>query len=127
MKIIIITIAIVMTIVIAAGCSKGSGDGKDIAPPPPPPVEGTSCNGVNAAFTADVFPIIQSKCATNSGCHGDGSFNGPGALTTFTKIKNAADRIKSAVNAGRMPLGGSLTATELKKLNCWIDSGSPNN
>jgi hypothetical protein len=88
---------------------------------------GNTCEGINAQFAADVFPIIQTKCATGSGCHGAGSNNGPGALTGFTQVKNAAARIKNAVTSGRMPLNGSLTQTQIRQISCWVDSGTPEN
>jgi len=123
-----ITVSIILIVCIAFGCAKqsgdvpgGSGGGPQQSPPP------NSCDGVNAKFADDILPLIQTKCATGSGCHGSGSGNGPGALTSFNAIKNAASAIKSAVNSGRMPLNGSLTALQLKQINCWVDNGSPNN
>jgi hypothetical protein len=84
------------------------------------------CTGVNSSFAANVFPIIQTNC-TASGCHATGSTNGPGALTNYTQVKNAAVSIKAAVRSGLMPQGGSLTAAEIKIISCWVDSGAPNN
>ena len=113
--------------IIIIGCSKGGDQVNSSTPPPPssPPVS-SSCNGVDAKFS-QVSPIIQSKCATGSGCHGNGSTNGPGPLTNFDLIKNAASSIKSAVVSGRMPKGGSLSATDIKIISCWVDGGAVNN
>ncbi len=105
-----------------AACSKESTGNGNTANPPI-----DNCAGADAKFVADVNPIIQSSCATNSSCHGTGSFNGPGALTSFAQIKNAGTSIKSAVTSGRMPKGSSLTTTQIKTLTCWIGAGSPNN
>ena len=121
---IIIAILIILITAFAIGCVKESGD---VPGNPGPPNPNNTCDGVNAKFAADISPIIQTKCATSNGCHGNGSFNGPGPLTTFTQIQNAANSIKTAVNNGRMPLGGSLTTSELQKINCWVNSGAPNN
>jgi hypothetical protein len=101
------------------GCSKDSGQQENS--PPPPPVN--ICKDVNAKFAADILPLIQTKCATSSGCHADGSINGPGALTNFNQIKNAASNIKTAVVSGRMPLGGSLSSGQIRQISCWVDNG----
>ena len=85
-----------------------------------------SCDGVNASFAANVFPIIQANCAVPD-CHAAGSTNGPGPLTTYTEIKNAADHIKPAVVSRFMPKDGSLTTTQIKTISCWVDAGAPNN
>lgn len=83
------------------------------------------CTGVDARFSNDVLPIIQANC---QGCHGAGSTNGPGALTNYTEIRNAAVRIKNAVVSGYMPKdAGPLPAEEVRKIRCWVDSGTPNN
>lgn len=87
---------------------------------------GDTCTGINAAFAANVSPIIQTNCAV-SGCHNSGSTNGPGALTSYTQIKNAASAIKATVQAGTMPKGGSLSAGDKKIITCWVDAGAPNN
>jgi len=104
----------------AIACSKESGRPGDNQNPP----STTNCDGVNATFSADVFPLIQARCATGIGCHGAGSANGPGALTNFGQIKNAANNIKSAVVSGRMPKGGTLTADQIRQISCWVDNGS---
>jgi hypothetical protein len=80
----------------------------------------------NKAFAADISPIIQSTCAV-SGCHAAGSFNGPGALTSYTEIFNSRTAIRTAVASGRMPQGGSLSTGQKNSIICWIDGGAPNN
>ena len=123
MKQLVVVITIFIATLIMA-CSKGSGTVNSPAPPPPTPPS-SSCNGVSAKFS-HVSPIIQNSCATSSGCHGNGSTNGPGALTNFDQIKNAASSIKSAVVSGRMPKGGSLSAADIKTISCWVDGGAQN-
>lgn len=86
---------------------------------------GNDCASINARFATDVLPIIQANC---QGCHGPGSVNGPGALTNYAQISNAADRIKAAVVSGYMPKdAGPLPAAQIKVIRCWVDSGTPNN
>jgi hypothetical protein len=119
-----ITVIATLTIIVGA-CSKGSNgnDGGSLPPPPPPP---SSCSTISAKFSADVNPIIQNSCAI-SGCHGNGSGNGPGPLVTFDQIKNAASQIKTAVVSRSMPLGGALSNAQIQIISCWVDNGSVNN
>ena len=85
-----------------------------------------SCDGVNASFAVNVFPIIQTNCAVTD-CHAAGSTNGPGPLTTYAQIKNFGVEIKSAVVSRFMPKEGSLTTSQIKTISCWVDAGAPNN
>jgi hypothetical protein len=115
----ILTAGVITT---AMSCSKGSGETEGGATSPP-----SSCASTPARFSADVNPIIQGSCATGSGCHGIGSSNGPGALTAFNQIKNAASSIKSAVISRQMPIGGSLSSAQIQAISCWVDNGALNN
>lgn len=86
------------------------------------------CATVTAkAYAADVSPIIQSKCATNSDCHGSGSTNGPGPLINYTAIFNARSNIRTAVATGLMPKTGSITTAQKNAILCWIDGGALEN
>jgi len=85
------------------------------------------CSGTAKSFASDVNPIIQSYCATNSGCHASGSVNGPGALTTYLQIYNARSDIRSAVSSGVMPQNGSLSTAQKNSIICWIENGAQNN
>jgi hypothetical protein len=79
------------------------------------------------AWAANISPIIQSKCATNSNCHASGSVNGPGELTSYTAVFNARSAIRSAVASGVMPKEGSITTAQKNSILCWVDSGGPEN
>ena len=120
----IIVMAIIMMTIIACSKSTETDASSNTVPSPP---TATSCASAPAKFSSDVSAIIQSSCATSSGCHGNGSTNGPGALTTFNQIKNAAAFIKSEVVSKRMPLGGSLTNSQIQSISCWVDNGALNN
>ena len=122
----VIVMAIIMMTIIACSKSTETDAGSNTVPPPPSPTA-TSCASAPAKFSSDVSAIIQSSCAISSGCHGNGSTNGPGALTTFNQIKNAATFIKSEVVSKRMPLGGSLTNSQIQSISCWVDNGALNN
>jgi hypothetical protein len=79
------------------------------------------------SFAADVSPIISANCATNSGCHGSGSTNGPGALLTYSQIYSARSSISADVSSGVMPKGSSLTAAQKTTITCWVSNGAANN
>ena len=87
----------------------------------------TDCTTINARFSLDINPIAENRCANNSACHGSGSVNGPGELLTYNQIKAAASLIKTAVETRRMPLGSSLSQSEINKISCWVNSGAENN
>ncbi len=115
----IILLVWVSGLVCFISCSKNGSGGNT-----PPPVN--TCNGVAANFAADVQPIIAGNCAI-AGCHGPGSFNGPGELTSYDKIKAASGSIKTAVVSRVMPKTGSLTDAQIKSISCWVDGGALNN
>jgi hypothetical protein len=88
---------------------------------------GTSSCQLNAKFSANVNPIIQSKCAISPDCHATGSTNTAGPLTNYTEISALAPVIKGQVVSGLMPKTGSLTSNEVQTIVCWVDAGAPNN
>lgn len=113
-----IFISLLMTGFVISACNNDKED--QLSP------GGNDCSGINATYAASVAPLIQSRCAV-AGCHASGSTNGPGELTNYTQIKNAAGSIRSAVVLGTMPKGSSLSAGEKKIISCWVDAGAPNN
>lgn len=76
----------------------------------------------DVVYAGAIQTLFQSKCA---GCHSSGgsgssawNFNG------YTSVTGNADRIRQAVIVNKtMPLGGSLTAAELKALQDWFSQG----
>src|SRR4051812_4377257 len=95
---------ILLLFTILLSCKKNSENASSPAP--------TDCSGIDSRFAARVLPIIQASCATNIGCHGNGSTNGPGVLASYSQISNAASSIKAAVSSGEMPRGGTLNAQD---------------
>src|SRR5690349_19205738 len=85
------------------------------------------CSGAAKSFSTDVHPIIQTSCATDAGCHGTGSQNGPGPLLTYNHVFNARTAIRTAVGNGSMPKTGSLSTSQRNAILCWIDGGSATN
>lgn len=122
-NLLLVTVFIVTFLYVLSCSSK-----KDTVDPPGPPV-GNDCATVNAKFATDVLPVIQTRCAGASSCHGAGSSNGPGELLTFAQISTARAAINdAAVVNNRMPKSGSpLTAAQKLAIKCWIASGAPNN
>lgn len=88
--------------------------------------EPSDCSTINAKFSTQVAPLIQTRCAI-SGCHDASSGNAGGPFTNYTLISAKAANIKGQVRSGAMPQGSSLTAAEIQLISCWVDSGAPNN
>lgn len=111
-------IPIAICVVVVLSCSKNSGGGgSDFT---------TDCSTAKS-WKTDVSTVISATCAYTSGCHGSGSTNGPGALTSYQLVYNNRAAIRAAVASGTMPQSGSLTTTQKNAILCWIDSGAPNN
>ncbi len=84
------------------------------------------CATVPATFSANVLPLISSKCAI-SGCH-DATASGGLIFQTHAQISSAKDRINvRAVVEKSMPSAAPLQPAEISILKCWIESGAPNN
>jgi hypothetical protein len=106
---------------LATACSKDSAPSNNNS-------GGTvDCTTASAKFSANVLPLILTKCSFNSGCHGSGSTNSGGVLINYTQIKARASNIKSQVNAGLMPQGSTLSNAEKATITCWVDAGALNN
>jgi hypothetical protein len=88
---------------------------------------GNDCPTVAHSFATEVNPIIQTKCAFASDCHGAGSTTSGGPFTSYDLIKAKATDIRFQTTHGFMPKTGSLTSAELKTITCWVDAGAPNN
>jgi hypothetical protein len=84
-------------------------------------------NNCTVSFSLKVAAIVQTNCAFSPGCHSAGSTNSGGPFTNHTQIFNRRTSIKSAVQSGIMPQGGSLSASDKAVLINWIDCGAPNN
>jgi uncharacterized membrane protein len=100
-------------------CSKKQAEELQPASPSEPETPATEVTYANF-----VQPLFQTKCA---GCHAAG--RNSAAIWTFNGISSVssnAGRIKDVVLVRKvMPLGGSLSATELKSLTEWFDKGMP--
>jgi uncharacterized membrane protein len=92
----------------------------------PGSLQAINCSTVPASFSADVQPLISSKCAIPA-CH-DASAAGGVILQTYTQVSSKKDRIHvRAVVEKSMPSSGALLPAEIAKIKCWIDAGALNN
>jgi len=73
------------------------------------------------SFTEDIKSIIDTNCLQ---CHNGNQFPD---LRTYQSIKNNISIIKEEIETRRMPLGGSLSTTEIETFLCWVNNGSLNN
>jgi uncharacterized membrane protein len=90
------------------------------------PPQKNACDTLNATF-ASVKSIITTKCSS-SRCHGAAAAKGGVILETYDQIKAKADRIKQrAIIEKTMPPSAPLSTNDIAVLQCWFDSGMPNN
>ena len=116
-----IVLLIFTTIVIAAGCYNDKAS--LLYPGSNQPV---NCDSVQAKFTANVLPLISSKCSTPT-CH-DETAAGGFVLQNYFQVSGAQDRIKARVVVQKsMPPTGALLPTEINTIKCWLQNGAPNN
>lgn len=111
-------LTVVFIYVVLFGCSKRQAE--EIVPQVTPPVTTPK----NVTFTNFTKGLIESKC---SSCHNVG--RSAAAIWTYnglSSIISNESRIRRVVLVNRsMPMGGSLTADELKSLQEWFDNKMP--
>jgi uncharacterized membrane protein len=106
-------------ILFSASCTY---DKKELLNPP----KQNACDTLNATF-ATVKSIITTKCSS-SRCHGAAAAKGGVILETYDQIKSKSDRIKQrAIIEKTMPPAAPLNTHDIAVLQCWFDSGMPNN
>jgi len=89
-------------------------------------------------YNAIIAPIVNTKCATNSTCHGAGS--GVGDYSTYTGFVGArkgnlptisgdiASTSAGSAGTNQMPKGGpNLSACDTSRIGQWIREGALNN
>lgn len=86
--------------------------------------EKVDCSTVT--YSGIISQIISGNCIS-AGCHGASSTNGD--FTGYPGLKASADNGSlrdRVVSKKDMPPGGLSSAT-IKKIECWLDNGAPNN
>jgi uncharacterized membrane protein len=111
-----------LTVAIASGCYN---DKEELLYPGI--TQSVDCSTVPAKFSANVLPLVTSKCAV-SGCHDAISQAGGLILQTHVQISGAKNMVNTrAVIVKDMPRSGALSPSEINILKCWIEAGAPNN
>lgn len=77
------------------------------------------------SFAGDLLPLIEAYCSI-SGCH-DGSNGLADALTSYAEVRPVADSIIAQVARREMPIGITLTETEIAMFTRWLAQGALNN
>jgi hypothetical protein len=131
--------AAVGAVLIAPGCSSragSSGEDNNL---------GLDCTSARPTFAADVAPILARNCSGDDGCHGvpryadlvgttlgidmcaaDRVDVDPGSLEN-SYLMHKLTGIDMCPMTEQMPLGGSLTASEIQTVADWICAGAPEN
>ncbi len=119
---------LLLALIALAGCYYDNEE--ELYPNPP------ECDTTNVTFSGTILPIIENNCKV---CHGSGSQQGGILLEDYTSISAAAKipagqpgSLYGAVshNPGNypMPKGGlQLSDCNIKKIETWINAGTPNN
>ena len=124
-KVTAVCLLITGCVIFTLSCKKSSDDGNGGSG-----AGGTktfSCTGISPKFAADVQPILTSVCSFNSSCHGGGSTNSGGTLTSYAEVNAKKSNIRAAILSGSMPQTGSISQAQINAFICWIDAGAINN
>jgi len=86
------------------------------------PEPSAACS-LSVSFDDTIKPIIESNCAI-SGCH-NGSQEPD--LRSYAEIIRNKESIKTRTSDRSMPLGRTLTQTQIDAISCWVQQGALNN
>lgn len=116
-KLKIVSAGLALSYLLIAGCTKKQAE--EMAPVPP-----SGPGDPAVTYTAVIGPLFQNKCAS---CHAPGKPEaGVFTLNGYSTVVSNADRIKQQVLVLKaMPLGGSLSASELKSVQDFFNQGLP--
>lgn len=93
-------------------------------------VKKTLCDSL-ITYSTVIKPIIVTNCAQTSNCHDGSGISAPLDLNTYADLKTFFDngQLKSRVFTLKdmPPSPAVLPDSLLKKINCWMNSGAPNN
>ena len=76
------------------------------------------CDGSSPTYASFVSGLIASKCAS---CHDYSTYAKLSVITSNGKFKS------EVLDKQTMPQGGSLSESELNKLQCWVENNYPEN
>jgi len=90
-----------------------------------------ACDTANVTYSATVWPIIETNC---TGCHNAGFPSGNISLSNYDEIVAAVQNgsllgtIRHENGWSPMPKGGGkLADCDIKKIETWVNAGTPNN
>lgn len=88
----------------------------------------SACDGVKGVFSTEVNPLLDMSCKSCHSITAAATSGGGIIIETYDQIKANAPKILSTVNAGTMPKGGAkMPVCDIKKIQRWIENGTPNN
>ncbi len=99
-------IFLILGVVVLASCNKNN----KVTP---------ICDGSTPTYNSFVKNIMTSSCV---GCHSD--------MSTYSGLSNYLSNgkfEKQVLTKQQMPENGTLDATTLNKLQCWVNNGFPEN
>lgn len=115
MKKYIIYITLLLTTFFLGGCNSRTYDEISVFTPIPTVVK----------YTTDVKPIIQNSCVSCHSSTGSASF---APLTNYVETKNAIVKIINRIqrpdgDPQKMPVGGSLSSSQIETIKKWQTDG----
>lgn len=91
--------------------------------PDPTPDPGTGGGTTTPpTYTGQIAPLLSANCTV---CHTGTGASGGVRLDTYTAASNNASKALTAMQAGRMPPAGPLSAGQIALLADWIAAGKP--
>jgi uncharacterized membrane protein len=110
------TCLILGVIFFALACSKDDDNGGGPTTPP-----STTCSGTPGPKFLAAKAVVEANCVS---CHRVGGTQPTPAFDTDCKIVSNATAIKTqAVDLGRMPQAGPLSAADKQKISDWVNAG----
>jgi len=98
-----------------------------------PEIREPDCSKVQASFSADVLPLMMNSCAIIE-CHDMAGHADGIILVNYERIVQAASQVRflpsmqHVAGFDAMPqFADKLPQHEIDKVQCWIESGMPEN
>ena len=93
------------------------------------PFSNTNCDSVKGTYSTEVLPLMETKCKS---CHTGASAGGGILIENYDQTKANAAKILTSINhstgVSAMPKGEPIMPIcEIKKIQKWVDNGTPNN
>jgi hypothetical protein len=111
-------------LLLLSGCLVDKGELVEDVPP-------GYCDSLNATYVDTMKTLIDTYCATSSGCHGtlssNGDFTSYAAMQSFGVLDSlgVGARVVSPDPVLLMPLGNPLPDSLQRVFKCWADKGYP--